>query len=67
MRPAPNRKFDCKKLQTDSTVLQAWCHVMERESFENEETATIMNENFVSIAQMSKQPDKQAKKGFGLK
>ena len=40
---------------------------MERESFENEETATIMNENFVSIAQMSKQPDKQAKKGFGLK
>jgi len=26
-----------------------WCHVMERESFENEETAKIMNENFVCI------------------
>jgi uncharacterized protein YyaL (SSP411 family) len=26
-----------------------WCHVMERESFENEATAKIMNENFVSI------------------
>lgn len=26
-----------------------WCHVMERESFENKETAEIMNRNFVSI------------------
>ena len=26
-----------------------WCHVMERESFENEEIAQIMNQNFVSI------------------
>ena len=26
-----------------------WCHVMERESFENEETADIMNEHFVNI------------------
>ena len=26
-----------------------WCHVMERESFENEEIATIMNQHFVSI------------------
>jgi hypothetical protein len=26
-----------------------WCHVMERESFENLETARILNENFVSI------------------
>lgn len=26
-----------------------WCHVMERESFENEEVARIMNEHFVSI------------------
>src|SRR5688572_22077772 len=26
-----------------------WCHVMERESFESEETATIMNEHFVNI------------------
>ncbi len=26
-----------------------WCHVMERESFENERTAAIMNEHFVCI------------------
>ena len=26
-----------------------WCHVMERESFEDEETARIMNENFVCV------------------
>jgi len=26
-----------------------WCHVMERESFENEEVAAILNEHFVSI------------------
>lgn len=26
-----------------------WCHVMERESFENEEIATTMNKHFVSI------------------
>jgi len=26
-----------------------WCHVMERESFEDDETARIMNENFISI------------------
>ena len=26
-----------------------WCHVMEKESFENEDTAKIMNKNFVNI------------------
>lgn len=26
-----------------------WCHVMERESFENEEIARVMNDNFVCI------------------
>ncbi|HSA60043.1 MAG TPA: thioredoxin domain-containing protein [bacterium] len=26
-----------------------WCHVMERESFENEDIARVMNEHFVSI------------------
>src|SRR5438128_3852212 len=26
-----------------------WCHVMERESFEDAETATVMNEHFVSV------------------
>src|ERR1700712_4420518 len=26
-----------------------WCHVMERESFENEETAALMNELFINV------------------
>ena len=26
-----------------------WCHVMERESFEDPETAALMNDHFVSI------------------
>ncbi len=26
-----------------------WCHVMERESFEDEETAAVMNEHFINI------------------
>ena len=26
-----------------------WCHVMEKETFENEEIATLMNDNFVNI------------------
>src|SRR6266480_3595714 len=26
-----------------------WCHVMERESFENEEVAAYLNEHFISI------------------
>ena len=26
-----------------------WCHVMERESFESEEIAQILNEKFVSV------------------
>ncbi len=26
-----------------------WCHVMAHESFENPETATLMNENFVNV------------------
>jgi uncharacterized protein len=26
-----------------------WCHVMERESFEDDETAAVMNEHFVSV------------------
>src|SRR6516165_4538271 len=26
-----------------------WCHVMEHESFEDEETARILNEHFISI------------------
>ncbi|HVF47475.1 MAG TPA: thioredoxin domain-containing protein [Pyrinomonadaceae bacterium] len=35
-----------------------WCHVMEHESFENEEIAAIMNENFVNIkVDMEERPD----------
>lgn len=35
-----------------------WCHVMERESFEDEETARLMNENFVNIkVDMEERPD----------
>ena len=26
-----------------------WCHVMERESFENEDVAKVMNEHFVNV------------------
>ena len=26
-----------------------WCHVMERESFENEDIATLMNDHFVNV------------------
>ncbi|MCS6873908.1 MAG: thioredoxin domain-containing protein [Pyrinomonadaceae bacterium] len=35
-----------------------WCHVMERESFEDEETAKIMNENFINVkVDMEERPD----------
>ncbi|MBK8148167.1 MAG: thioredoxin domain-containing protein [Acidobacteria bacterium] len=35
-----------------------WCHVMERESFEDEETAALMNEHFVNIkVDMEERPD----------
>ncbi|HEX6125398.1 MAG TPA: thioredoxin domain-containing protein [Pyrinomonadaceae bacterium] len=35
-----------------------WCHVMEHESFEDEVTARIMNENFVNIkVDMEERPD----------
>src|ERR1043166_1836103 len=35
-----------------------WCHVMEHESFEDEATAAIMNENFVNVkVDMEERPD----------
>lgn len=35
-----------------------WCHVMEHESFEDEETAAMMNEHFVNIkVDMEERPD----------
>ena len=45
-----------KAKQEDKPVLVSigyaachWCHVMEKESFENEETALLMNEHFINI------------------
>ncbi|SEW18974.1 thioredoxin domain-containing protein [Chitinophaga arvensicola] len=45
-----------KALQEDKPILVSigyaachWCHVMERESFEKEATAAIMNEHFINI------------------
>ncbi len=45
-----------KALKEDKPILVSigysachWCHVMEKESFENEETAAVMNEFFVNI------------------
>jgi Highly conserved protein containing a thioredoxin domain len=45
-----------KALQEDKPILVSigyaachWCHVMERESFEDEATARVMNEHFVNI------------------
>ncbi|XP_032672026.1 spermatogenesis-associated protein 20 isoform X2 [Odontomachus brunneus] len=51
-----------------------WCHVMEKESFENEEIARIMNDNFINIkVDREERPDidriymtfVQAKSGHG--
>lgn len=45
-----------KALQEDKPILVSigyaachWCHVMERESFEDEATARVMNEHFINI------------------
>jgi uncharacterized protein YyaL (SSP411 family) len=45
-----------RAIQEDKPILVSigyaachWCHVMERESFENPETARIMNEHFINI------------------
>ncbi len=53
--PCGEEAFE-KARQEDKPVLLSigysschWCHVMERESFENEKIAQIMNEHFVSI------------------
>lgn len=53
--PWSNAALDAAK-QQDKMILVSigysachWCHVMERESFENEDTAAIMNEHFICI------------------
>ncbi len=50
-----NEAFDIAKREDKLVILSIgysachWCHVMEQECFENEETAAIMNELFVCI------------------
>jgi hypothetical protein len=54
-RPWGNEAFARAKTENKLVFLSIgystchWCHVMERESFENEEIARILNEHFVSI------------------
>ncbi len=43
------RKLDRPVLLSIGYSACHWCHVMERESFEDEATAQLMNDNFVSI------------------
>src|SRR5215218_9566983 len=43
------RKEDKPVLLSVGYAACHWCHVMEHESFEDEETAAIMNERFVSV------------------
>jgi uncharacterized protein len=53
--PWGKEAFDKAKKENKSIFLSVgystchWCHVMERESFENPEIAKLMNDNFVSI------------------
>lgn len=43
------KKRDCPIFLSIGYSTCHWCHVMERESFEDEEVAAILNNNFVSI------------------
>src|SRR5690349_16607957 len=43
------RKEDKPVLVSIGYAACHWCHVMERESFENEEVAELMNRNFINI------------------
>lgn len=43
------RKEDKPVLLSSGYSTCHWCHVMEHESFENEEIAAVMNENFICI------------------
>ncbi|MFX4262236.1 thioredoxin domain-containing protein [Pelotomaculum propionicicum] len=43
------KKRDCPIFLSVGYSTCHWCHVMERESFEDEEVAAILNNNFVSI------------------
>ncbi|MDF1663192.1 MAG: thioredoxin domain-containing protein [Planctomycetota bacterium] len=54
-RPWSEAAFDQAKKENKPIFLSVgystchWCHVMEKESFESEETAAILNENFICI------------------
>ena len=43
------RELDCPIFLSVGYSSCHWCHVMERESFENVEVAKVMNENFINI------------------
>lgn len=43
------KKRDCPIFLSVGYSTCHWCHVMERESFEDEEVAAVLNNNFVSI------------------
>jgi len=53
--PWGDEAFEKAKLENKPVLVSIgystchWCHVMERESFENEEVAAFMNEHFVNI------------------
>ena len=54
-RPWGDEAFETARREDKPIILSIgysachWCHVMERESFEDEDTAHIMNDDFVSI------------------
>ena len=53
--PWGNEAFERARAENRPVMLSVgysachWCHVMERESFENEAIAQVMNRNFISI------------------
>src|SRR3954468_1852733 len=53
--PWGNEAFEIAKNENKPVLVSIgyaachWCHVMERESFENNEVAAFMNEHFVNI------------------
>lgn len=56
VNPDPGEEALQKAKQEDKPILVSigyaachWCHVMERESFEDETTAAIMNRDFINI------------------
>ena len=54
--PGARRPFDKARTEDKPIFLSIgystchWCHVMERESFENEAVAAFLNEHFVSAS-----------------